>query len=200
MATDLDHSTQAPAFIAEDRYECVDGRFLEAKSLGAFESDVTSLLFLLMGSFVFERRLGRIVSETLFSIEPSKGLKRRPDLAFVSQDRWPLDRPAPRQSAWDVIPDLAVEVVSPTNTASEIVVKVAEYFHAGVREVWVVYPVEAQIYAFQSPRTVRVFLSGDTISESPAIPDFQLRLSEVFKSSEEETRDEFPHDATMPQS
>ena len=53
-------------------------------------------------------------------------------------------------NAWDVAPDLAVEVVSPTDRAEELAEKIAEYFQAGVRLVWVVYPVFRLIHVYES--------------------------------------------------
>src|SRR5262245_43288511 len=61
------------------------------------------------------RGLGQAITEAIFLLAPATGLKRRPDAAFVSRERWPLDRPVPHLDPWEVIPDWAMEVVSPTN-------------------------------------------------------------------------------------
>jgi Uma2 family endonuclease len=81
----------------------------------------------------------------LFRIDPARGLERRPDLAFISHERWPLERRAPMAAAWEVVPDLAVEVVSPTNTANDVQDKVRDYCRAGVRLLWVVYPLHGLV-------------------------------------------------------
>ena len=64
--------------------------------------------------------LGQAVVEVLFRLRSHPNLQRRPDLAFVSFDRWPGASGRPRSNAWEVVPDLVVEVVSPTNLAEEI--------------------------------------------------------------------------------
>ena len=68
-----------------------------------------------------------------------------------------------RDNAWDVVPDLAVEVISPHNPAEESVQKIREYFEAGVILVWVVYPEERQVYVYESPKQIRVLTGDDTL-------------------------------------
>src|SRR5207249_1447707 len=80
--------------------------------------------------YAWTHRLGRVESEMIFRLDAATDLQRRPDVSFVSYDRWPRGRPVPRSPCWDVVPDLAVEVVSPTNSASGILVKIDEYFRA----------------------------------------------------------------------
>lgn len=84
-----------------------------------------------------------------------------------------------------MIPDLVVEVVSPSNLAEEVPTKVREYFEAGVRRVWVLYLHESLVYEYDSPRLIRVLgreqaLEGDTI-----IPEFRLGLAELFEGTKE---------------
>src|SRR5262249_12157501 len=82
--------------------------------------------------------------------------QRRPDIAFVSSERWPIDRPTSlRDDAWDVVPVLAVEVISPTDRASDLLDKVIEYFQAGIRLVWIVYPSQRCIHVFEAWNRVR---------------------------------------------
>jgi Uma2 family endonuclease len=102
---------------------------------------------------------GQVVVETLFRSPVAKDAsrKRRLDLAFVSSERWPIDRPASlREDAWDVVPDIAVEVVSPSDIAEDLLGKVKEYFHAGVRLVWVVYPSQRCIHIYDAWNRIRV--------------------------------------------
>jgi Uma2 family endonuclease len=58
---------------------------------------------------------------------------------------WPRNRRVPRVAAWEMVPNLAVEIVRPTNTGDQIVTKIREYFQAGVERVWVIYPAEEQV-------------------------------------------------------
>ena len=84
--------------------------------------------------------LGRVLTHMLFDLRPALNRRRRPDVSFVSSAKWPPNRRAPKTAAWAIVPELAVEIVSPTNPATEVIGKVQEYFVAGVKLVWVVYP------------------------------------------------------------
>src|SRR5687768_2909739 len=97
-----------------ERYEVIDGRRVEREPMGAFETVLASWLCHLLNSFATGRNLGLAVSEVLFVLDAARQLKRRPDVAFVSYARWPTAVVA-REAAWDVVPDLAVEIVSPSN-------------------------------------------------------------------------------------
>ena len=69
----------------------------------------------------------------------------------------------PELAAWDVVPNLAIEVVSPTNTANGVMEKTKEYFEAGVERVWVIYPEFAEIYDYDSPTSVRILTRDQTL-------------------------------------
>jgi Uma2 family endonuclease len=121
----------------------------------------------------------------LFVIDPVRDLKRRPDVAYVSFDRWPCGRRIPRAPAWEVVPDLAVEVVSPTNTAEEVLAKVHEYFQADVRRVWVIYPSTDQIYDYDSPTSVRIVARAEELDGGDVLPDFRLPLATLFEDEDQ---------------
>ena len=118
--------------------------------------------------------------EALFKLFAKPKRQRRPDLAFVSYERWPRDRPIPRAAAWDVVPDLAVEVVSPGNTAVEIFVKLDDYFRAGVRRVWVIYPQQGFIQDFRAIDRLAVLKVGDSLEGGDVLPGFSIKLAELF--------------------
>jgi Uma2 family endonuclease len=167
-------------------YEVVDGRIVENPPMGAKESVLASYLQGLMDPIARSNRLGRVVTETLFVIDRVRKLKRRPDLAFVSSRRWPLRRPVPRTEGWDVIPDLTVEVVSESNTADAVAIKIDEYFQAGVSVVWVIYPVNNRVYVYDSPTRVRILQVGDTLEGGDLLPGFQIALSTLFEDGDGE--------------
>ena len=82
------------------------------------------------------------------------------------------------------MPELAVEVVSPTNTANKVVAKIREYFQAGCRRVWVVYPTVKQVYVYDSP-TQKIIVSLQGILDGESIlPGFRLPLAYLFEEEE----------------
>jgi len=121
----------------------------------------------------------------IFDLRPHVDSERRPDVAFVSFDRWARDRRLPRMRSWAVVPDLAIEIVSLTNSADEVAGKLEEYFKAGMRQVWVVYPGQSKIYVYTSTTAVRVLAPGDDLDGGDVLPGFRLSVRELFEQAGE---------------
>jgi Uma2 family endonuclease len=194
MATGLHVSESLlPAGLDSDAlklYEVVDGQIVENPSMGAGESIIAGFLSEFLAPFARARGLGRVVPETLFLIDRARGLKRRPDLAFVSANHWPLTRRIPRTEAWDVVPELAVEFVSESNSANAVVIKIEEYFQAGVRKVWVGYSVVSKVYVYDSPTQVRILQLGDDLDGEDIIPGFRIAVATLFAEGSEPAGDD----------
>ncbi len=178
----------APPQVADgdSLYEVVGGKRVELPPLGAFETSLAGKLMLKLGVHAEAQHLGRVVPEMLFLLDHEADLQRRPDVAFVSFDRWPRNRRVPRTAAWDVVPDLAVEVVSPTNTANEVTGKVRDYFAAGVRLVWVVLPELEQVYVYSSLTAIELVPRTGHLDGGAVLPGLRLPLTAVFEDVEEE--------------
>lgn len=165
-------------------YEVVDGQFVELEPMGAYQTRIAFVLATQIEVFSRSRALGRAVTEMLFALNEDYSLKRRPDVAFVSYDRWPSDRRIPETEAWDVVPNLAVEVVSPTNDFNEVVRKVAEYLDAGVDLVWVVVSSLKQVYVYQSDTDIRVLKQADQLDSGRVLPEFRFSVAELFEETQ----------------
>lgn len=165
--------------LADDAlYEVVNGVVIE-KPTSALSIWIAGALTCSLGPFVRSHRLGTLVNEMLFILNPKTDLRRRPDIAFISAGKWPIGRPPTATGDWDIIPDLAVEVASPGNTFSDLVGKVREYFRRGVGEVWILVPEERQVYVYHTPRNVRILQVADTLS-TPLIPEWSAVVGEVI--------------------
>ncbi len=163
-------------------FEVIKGKRVE-KHLGVIETLIASFLQERLSAFCRERQLGISVMETSFAI-PGSGNDRKPDVAFVSVQTWAANRPIPRVNAWAIAPDLAIEVISPTDKAFDVIDKVREYFAGGVRQIWHVYSNVEQVFIFDSPHTVRILNRADELSGDPLVPGFRLALSDLFPISE----------------
>jgi Uma2 family endonuclease len=159
-------------------YEVVRGERVEKRPMGMLQAWVASTLLGILDNFVRSHRLGKVISESLFVLDPATDLQRRPDLAFVSRQR--VRKPV-QSAAWDVVPDLAVEVISPTNRAPEVLQKIDEYFAAGVRLVWVIYCEPRKVYVYRSDMDIRVLAPQDTLDGDDVIPDFSLLVAKLFE-------------------
>ena len=164
-----------------ERYEVVNGVRVEREPMGAFETVLASWLCYLLNSFAVGGKLDLAVSEVLFVLHAQRNLRRRPDVAFVSYARWPTAVVA-REPAWNVVPDLAIEVVSPSNLAEEIDRKITDYFQAGVRLVWVFYPDSGRVYVYQSPTQVSIVERTDTLDGGEVLPGLQLPMVQLYEA------------------
>jgi len=129
--------------------------------------------------FVRGRDLGVVVgAETGFIVERDPDTVLGVDAAFISHERLStiedLDNFAP------FAPDLAVEVISPSNTAREMENKAALYFAAGARAVWVLNPKKKTVAVYSSPTEVRILGGQDTLDGGEVLPGFRVELSKLF--------------------
>ena len=167
-------------------YEVVGTQIVEKPQMGVFESGLANLLLELLGPFARANRLGQAFLEILFDLRPGVDRSRRPDLAFVSARKWPVNRRPPSGESWAMIPDLAVEVVSPSNSAAQVLGKVREYLQAGVQLVWIVYPTAGEIHVFdaRNPSVLARLQMGDVLNAESLIPGFELPLATLFGEGE----------------
>lgn len=165
--------------LADDRlYEVVDGERKE-KFVGTRQNLIAFRMGRLLVRHDPEEQLGYAVIENLFLLDAVSDLQRRPDFAFVSRERWP--GLPPNTNAWDVVPDWMVEIVSPSNSADEVIDKVEEYFRAGTRLVWVVFPNAQQVYVYTSPTEVTVHKSTDELTAAPVLPSLSFAAHSLFE-------------------
>lgn len=162
-------------------YEVVDGQYVELPPMSVLASYLTSRLFLKMGRFVEDNSVGHVVCETIFILDSERDLRRRPDVAFVSKERWPLDQPIPETGDWRVVPDLAVEVISPNDEVESFFEKLKEYFRYQVRQVWIVLPRDKEVLVYDSPTAHRALTADQELDGGDIIPGFRLSLAEYFK-------------------
>ena len=167
----------------EPLYEIVNGQRVDLPPMSAYTTWIASCIHGLLWSYIREKGLGVSVSEMLFVLDAEHNLRRRPDVAFVSTARWPLDRALPETGDWEVVPDLAVEVINPNDVFKDVLAKVREYFHYGVQVVWVVAPEERQVYVYDSPTHVRISTGQDELTGGEVVPGFCLPLGQLFQST-----------------
>jgi Uma2 family endonuclease len=162
-------------------YEVVDNEFRELPPMSACETQFASNLVRIVSNHAWNASQGLVQAEMLFLIDNSRNLQRRPDVSFVSFQRWPKGKPVPGTQAWEVVPDLAVEIISPTNGANEVLGKVEDYFACGVQRVWVIYPLFSKVYDYASATSVRILTRAERLSGGDVLPGFELPLSDLFE-------------------
>jgi Uma2 family endonuclease len=163
-----------------DRYEVVDGVEVELPPMSADSQMLAFRLARHLSNFGIAQNIGEACTEVLFKLPLPVDRNRRPDAAFVSYSRWPKDKPIPTTNAWDVLPDIFVEVVSPHDLGDEIETKLDEYLRAGARLVWVVYPRQGSVYVYEPARQVRRLTRADALDGGTVLPGFTLPLADLI--------------------
>jgi Uma2 family endonuclease len=163
--------------------ELVDGVLVE-KAMGFEESFLAMRLGYLLYQFLAKHDLG-ILSGEDGTLRLFPGLVRIPDISFISWDQLPK-RKIPKKPIPDLYPDLAVEVLSPSNTKGEMDRKIREYFLSGTRIVWLVDPRKRIVRAYTAPDQFRLFTEHDSLDGGDVLPGLNLSLREVFAQLEEE--------------
>ena len=158
-------------------FELVDGVLVE-KTMGAYESMLAVEIARLLKNFVKPRKLGTVLgSDGMLQLLP--GLIRLPDVAFLSIEKFPTGR-FPREKAPPLAPDLAVEVLSESNTRKEMADKLRDYFAAGSRLVWYVDPERREVAVFTSPQQSRTLPQNENLDGGDVLPGFTMSLAELF--------------------
>ena len=161
-------------------YELVDGCLVE-RNVSYESGRVITRITGAMDAAVHGGQLGELVDgETGMRLHPTDPDRtRRPDLAFISRERAPLeDTPF-----LFIAPELVVEVVSPGDREPEVQAKVREWLGYGVRVVWVVYPVIREVHEFRSAALPQVYSGDMVITCEDLIPGFAAPVSRFFARS-----------------
>ena len=166
-------------------YELVDGVLVE-RHMGAESNAIAVELAFLLGIYFKQHgRIGHVfMGETGFRIFPDRpNLIRKPDLAFVKFGRLPDDKQRPKGHV-GLIPDLAVESISPGDLASEVNEKIDEYVEAGIPLIWFFDPDSKTVQIFRADGSTQRLTETDELSGENVLPNFRCRVSEVFAPPE----------------
>ena len=160
------------------RCELVRGELIMMTPAGEEHGGIVANLTGHLWSFVRQRKLGKLYgAETGFQIGREPDTVRAPDVAFVRAERVP---PAPLRGFFQAPPDLAVEVLSPSDRASEVLDKVHQWLDAGCLAVWVVDPEKRPVSVYGRPDRAITLAAGDELDGADVLPGFRLPVSEIF--------------------
>ena len=139
---------------------------------------ISSALFQALESHATAHNLGHVARESQFDWGEVENPNLRPDLAFISFDRWAAYRNVPTTLTWHVVPDLVVEFITEDEKTEEFGTRLDDYFKAGVSRVWVVYP-DLRIFDYQSPSEYQILNRDQSIDGGTMLPGFQLPIKEL---------------------
>lgn len=161
------------------RYELIRGKLVKRMSAGFEHGTCSSRININMGAYVQAHGLGEtLVAETTFLLATDPDHARIPDVAFVSAERLHLIED--RARAFPAAPDLAVEVISPTDRLTLVREKVADWLAHGVRMVIVVNPRNRAVEVHRPQRAMVTLTESDTIDGGDVLPGWRMRVADVF--------------------
>lgn len=181
--------------ITGDRgHELVDGILVE-KTMGFNDDRIGTRIIRLVGNFLDANNIGEVMGAQGL-IRFKLDLVRVPDVSFI---RWDSvddtdEIENPTGAFLEVAPDLAVEVLSPSNTRREMEIKLAEYAKAGVKLVWYVDPErkEVDVYPAGNPDGKRTLTANDTLDGGDVLPGFAVKVERIFESRAPQRKDQRP--------
>ncbi len=160
------------------RLELVDGVLIEMPPANAWHSRVAGKLATKLGLHADSLELGWVLVECGFVLKRNPDTVRAPDVAFVRRERIPAGGPA--ETFWEIAPDLAIEIVSPSNTPGEVQAKIREWIGAGVPLVWVCYPRTRTVSVIRSLLDREELTDQDVLDGGAVLPGFSCPVADVF--------------------
>jgi Uma2 family endonuclease len=164
-----------------NRYELVKGELIRMAPAGFQHGEVAMNIGAPLHEYVKRNNLGRVyAAETGFILTQDPDTVRAPDSAFIRQER--VEKVGSMKGYWIGAPDLAVEVVSPGDTVSEVEEKVTEWLAAGTEVVWVVSPKLRTVTVYRSLTDIVTLTEKDTLDGGDVVPGFQIDVAKIFAS------------------
>ena len=159
-------------------YELAKGELVEMAPPGGIHGGIAANITMALGLYVHQNNLGRIMVETGFHLERDPDTVRGPDVSFIRADR--ISAEGLPRGFIPGAPDLAVEVVSPSDAATEVEAKVHDYLRNGSQRVWVVYSTPRRVVVYSRNGSVRWFHEDDILEDEELFPGFALPLRDLF--------------------
>ena len=181
-------TTQTQLLTAEDllrlyskgvRGELIRAELCETKPSGGKHGEVVMKTGFFLGSFIIPRRPGRLAaSDSGVLLERDPDTVREPDIAYISAERLPLDVQV--TGYYEVVPDLVVEVVSPGESAREVMDKTLMWLSYGARLVWAVNPGSRTVDVYRPRERTMTLGVDDELDGLDVLPGFTCPVSDIF--------------------
>ena len=158
------------------RYELDHGELIEVACASYEHNEIRGLLEHALRSFLAAHAVGRVIAEQEFRL--GEDTVRRPDVAFLRAEM--AARIDKSKSILGVVPDLVAEIVSPNDT-EQLMRKVDQLLEVGCRCVWVIYPAERKVLAYEPNDQVHVLGEKKNLEAPELLPGFSLPVSQLFE-------------------
>jgi Uma2 family endonuclease len=164
------------------RFELVRGTLLMMSPASPVQGRYAARITAALVAYLDEHDLGEVyTAEPGFKLQSApQETVRCPDVAFVRRERIP--HAAQQAGFWELAPDLAVEIISPSETAAYVQEKVQDYLAAGTRIVWLVYPTTQTVIEYRGDGSIRQIGSDGSLEGGDVLPGLRYPLQRLFRS------------------
>ena len=166
------------------RHELINGELITMPAPGFPHGRITLRLLGPLGQFVWDHDLGEVFDYAGFQLTVGPDTVLGPDGAFVSKGR--LGEPKEDRGYWPGPPDIAVEVLSPSDRPSRVATRISRWFDHGVKQLWIINQKNRTVTIYRSPSDATTFSGSDYLEAQDLLPGFRLSLDRIFSTSVQE--------------
>jgi Uma2 family endonuclease len=160
-------------------HEVVAGALVMSPKNNFEHGDVCARLLTALNNFVRARKLGVVLDSSTGFWMHNRNC-RAPDVSFIAKARLRgLKRPP--VAFFEGAPDLAIEVLAPSNTPAEIAERLADFFFSGTQLAWIIHPEEQFVEICHSPVQRKILGSGAVLDGEQLLPGFQYPIADLFE-------------------
>lgn len=160
------------------RDEVSRGHLVREPQPGDQHGAITVEMVTILNNWLKEHPIGKLRTHSGFRLSRTPLTIRGPDIAFIRRQRLDTVLESP---FFEGAPDLAIEIVSPSNTASDLQEKIAEYMEAGTYAVWVIYPRTRSVVVHDANGEIRMLSRRDTLTAPELLPGFEFPVERIFE-------------------
>ena len=161
------------------RYELINGELEKMPPPGSPHGRIAFQLSVYLGQFILEHGLGQgFATDTGFKLTSNPDTVLAPDFAFVTNERFAEVSVTEGYGAGP--PDLAVEVLSPSDRPGKVKQKISRWFSFGTKQLWIVDPKHTSVTVYRSPSDATTFSGSDYLEAQDLFPGFRLSLDRIF--------------------
>jgi len=169
--------------LPEDGYihEVVDGELVMSPKNNSFHGKISAQLLIALGTFVMARKLGAVWDSSTGFWMHNRNC-RAPDVSFITKERLrALGFKSTDRSFIPGAPDLAVEILSPSNTRAEIDERLRDFFASGTQIAWIINPDTECVEVCHAPDKRKLLGSGADLDGEHLLPGFRYPIADLFK-------------------
>jgi Uma2 family endonuclease len=187
MSAVLDSTIEKPITV-EDFYEIasegfrgelVRGELKETMPTSILHGIIAGRIAGLLWVFLLQNKLGEVLTaETGFRLFVDEKTVRVPDVSFLSNEK--LAGIKNVSKFYDGAPDLAVEVISPSETYNDVQGKLEDYLSAGVKMVWIIRPENKTVTIYRALSDFKILRENEELNGEDVLPNFKCNLTDIF--------------------